>query len=71
MACLQLLARAWREDNGQELIEYGLIIALVVTATVALFPVIASHMGTTFRSWGSNGANISIPYCPGTTTPCQ
>jgi len=65
-----LLHRLWREDSGQDLIEYGLIIALVVTASVALFPGIAARMGTAFSNWGSTVQSIWIPWCPGTNTPC-
>ena len=66
----RLLKRAWREDSGQDLIEYALIIAILVTGTIALFPQIATKMGNAFSSWGTNVENIWIPSCPGTTTPC-
>ena len=66
----RLLRRAWREDSGQDLVEYGIIIALIVTATIALFPQIATKMGNSFSSWGANVETIWIPSCPGTTAPC-
>jgi len=65
---VRLLHRLWREDSGQDLVEYGLIVALVVIASIALFPQIATKMGAAFSSWGSNVQSIWIPWCPGSTT---
>jgi pilus assembly protein Flp/PilA len=66
----QLLRRAWRDDSGQDLVEYALIIAIVVTGTIAVFPQIATKMGNAFTNWGANVETIWIPSCPGTTNPC-
>jgi Flp pilus assembly pilin Flp len=66
----RLLGRAWREESGQDLVEYALIIAIVVTGSIALFPQIVTKMGNSFSNWGTNVETIWIPSCPGTTTPC-
>lgn len=66
----RLLGRWWREETGQDLIEYGLIIAMIVAGTIAVFPGIVTKMGSSYSNWGTNIQNIWIPSCPGTTTPC-
>ena len=39
---MRTLARLWKEEEGQDLIEYALLVALMALATAATFPTVAS-----------------------------
>lgn len=41
------------EDDGQELIEYGLLTLLVMAVGFALFIAIQAGMGTAYRTWAA------------------
>ena len=43
-----LFARLWKEDRGQDLVEYALLLALFVLASVAAIPTLASTINTAF-----------------------
>jgi len=45
-----LLKRLWREDEGQDLVEYGLLIFLVALAAIASMKTLASSISTVFNS---------------------
>ena len=46
----KLLMRLWREEEGQDLVEYGLLIVLVGLAAVASMKGLASSVSTLFSS---------------------
>jgi pilus assembly protein Flp/PilA len=46
-------ARLWKEEDGQDLVEYGLLIALVALAATAGMNILASAINTTFSSLAS------------------
>ncbi|MEQ1573002.1 MAG: hypothetical protein ABL993_02020 [Vicinamibacterales bacterium] len=74
MTWSKLFKRALREDDGQDLVEYGILVALVVVGSVAIFPDIAEQLGRLLSSevgsWNYAVQQIWIPNCPGTSTPC-
>jgi pilus assembly protein Flp/PilA len=41
-------AQIWREDNGQDLIEYALIAALIALAATATMGTVASNINNAF-----------------------
>ena len=45
------LRRLVSDDSGQDLVEYGLLLATFVAAVVALFPQILTAMGTALGGW--------------------
>jgi len=45
-----LLKRLWEEDEGQDLVEYGLLIFLIALAAVASMKGLASSISTVFNS---------------------
>jgi pilus assembly protein Flp/PilA len=49
-----LLMRLWHEEDGQDLVEYALLIVLVALAAVAGMKALASAINQTF----SNAANL-------------
>jgi Flp pilus assembly pilin Flp len=59
-----LVVGLWRDDSGQDLIEYGLLSAIVAVAGAAVLPAIATRMGQLFQQWGSNINNASVPNNP-------
>jgi pilus assembly protein Flp/PilA len=43
-----ILSRLWKEEEGQDLIEYVLLIALIGLASAAAFPPLATALTTIF-----------------------
>ena len=43
-----ILMRLWKEEEGQDLIEYALLVALIALAVAAAFPPLATAIITTF-----------------------
>jgi Flp pilus assembly pilin Flp len=48
-----IMKRLWKEEDGQDLIEYVLLIALVALATAAAFPPIVTAIGGVFTKAGT------------------
>lgn len=55
---MKVLLRLVSDESGQDLIEYGLLLATFVTVIVAVLPQILAAMGTAFGAWipAANGA---------------
>ncbi len=49
-----LLNSLWQEESGQDLIEYGLLVALIGLAAIAAMGNLASAISSTFASASSN-----------------
>jgi pilus assembly protein Flp/PilA len=45
-----LLKRLWQEDEGQDLVEYGLLIFLIALAAIASMKSLATSISTVFNS---------------------
>lgn len=45
-----MLKRLWKEEEGQDLIEYALLVAVIAMAAVAVFPAVATAIDTTFNN---------------------
>jgi len=43
-----IMKRLWKEEEGQDLIEYALMIALIALATAAIFPAVATAITGVF-----------------------
>ena len=52
----KLVKRLWREEQGQDLVEYGLLLVLVSLGTVAAMGTLASAISNAF---GNASANLS------------
>ena len=50
----ELLQRLWHEEQGQDLVEYGLIAVLIVLAAVAGMGFLANVINNKFFSIGSD-----------------
>lgn len=49
-----LLTRLWREDDGQDLTEYALLVVLVALGSLAAMSSLATNISTAFAKAGSN-----------------
>ena len=58
------LRRTLLDDSGQDLIEYGLLAAIIAIAGILVLPTIATKMGVSFGNWGNNVYNLWAPNNP-------
>lgn len=49
-----LLVRLWKEEEGQDLVEYGLLLVLVALGAVAGMSTLAGDINSVFGSAGSD-----------------
>ncbi len=49
----QFLTEFWREEQGQDLVEYALAAGMVAVAAVAAMPTLSSTVSTVFTKIGS------------------
>jgi Flp pilus assembly pilin Flp len=52
---LRLLAR---NDEGQDLIEYALLTAIIAIAGMLVFPAVRTKMATAYQAWNANAQAI-------------
>ena len=50
----RVLARLWKEESGQDLTEYALLLVLLVLAAVSTFGSLANSVGNAFLAAASN-----------------
>jgi Flp pilus assembly pilin Flp len=56
--------RLWDDDSGQDLVEYGLLAAIIGIVGVLVFPSIQTKMTNAFQNWGTNVYNLWVPDDP-------
>ena len=49
----KVLKRLWHEEGGQDLVEYGLLVALIALGAIAGMSFLADAINSTFSSAGS------------------
>jgi len=49
-----LLKRLWKEEEGQDLTEYGLLLVLIALAAIAAMQGLASAISTAFKNASTN-----------------
>lgn len=54
-----LLMRLWKEEDGQDLIEYALLVALIALAATVGMKVLASSINAEFISLGASLTNAT------------
>ena len=59
-------ARLLLDDSGQDLVEYGLLAAIIGIAGALLFPSIQTAMGLAVGEWSNDTYNLASPKDPGT-----
>jgi Flp pilus assembly pilin Flp len=65
----QFLRRLVREDDGQDIIEYGLLTGIVAAVGVLIFVSIRTKMGNSYFAWGTQIQNNWVPNAPIPPTP--
>lgn len=60
-----MLRNVLEDDGGQDLVEYGLLVAALVVGTIALFPAILTAMQTAWNGWGDSVYGLWEPLAPG------
>ncbi|OFW17221.1 MAG: hypothetical protein A3F70_09945 [Acidobacteria bacterium RIFCSPLOWO2_12_FULL_67_14] len=59
-----IIRRLIRNDIGQDLVEYGLLAAIIGIAGIAFLPAIQDRIGVVFSDWGTAVYNAWIPNDP-------
>jgi len=54
-----LLMRLWKEEDGQDLIEYALLVALIALAATVGMKTLANSINTEFIALGTNLTNAT------------
>jgi Flp pilus assembly pilin Flp len=67
---MRLLWRLVVDEDGQDIIEYGLLAGLIATVGGAVFPVLADAMATAYRNVFTETHNAWQPCDPG-SFPCS
>jgi Flp pilus assembly pilin Flp len=52
------------DDSGQDLIEYGLLTAIIGVAGLLAFSTLATTMGAAYSRWNTAGQNAWQPCAP-------
>jgi Flp pilus assembly pilin Flp len=47
------LGKAWRREEGQDVAEYAVMLAVILTIAIATIRLIGSHAGNVFATVGS------------------
>ncbi len=45
-----IMKRLWKEEEGQDLIEYALLVAFIALAAAAIFPTVGKSINTIFTN---------------------
>jgi Flp pilus assembly pilin Flp len=61
--------RAFFDESGQDIIEYGLLASIIAIAGIVFLPTIATKMGVNFDSWGNAVHNLWAPNDPASASP--
>lgn len=64
MFWIRCLVRLAKDQRGQDLIEYGLLLGAFAAVGVAVFPGIVQVMGDAFEQWNTNINNAWVPPDP-------
>jgi pilus assembly protein Flp/PilA len=51
---MKLLKRLWKEEEGQDLVEYGLLVVLIALGAIAGMRTLATDINTVFGSAGTD-----------------
>jgi Flp pilus assembly pilin Flp len=60
-----LVRRFIFDAQGQDLIEYGLLLGIVTTAIIGIGPTLITSIGNAYNSWGTQTNNLWVPPPPG------
>ena len=52
------------DESGQDLIEYGLLLGVIVSGLAALMPTLLTRLDSGFRAWGNGRNALWVPPNP-------
>ncbi|KAF0091256.1 MAG: Flp/Fap pilin protein [Fusobacteria bacterium] len=58
---MKLLQRLWKEESGQGLVEYGLLVALIVVIVIAVLVIFSDSLTALFTNIGNDIAPPAAP----------
>jgi Flp pilus assembly pilin Flp len=61
---MSLVVALVRDERGDDLIEYALLVTFIGLAGLLLFPLITAAMGVAYTNWNSNTQAVWIPCQP-------
>ena len=56
---MKVLLRLWKEEQGQDLVEYALLVVLIALGAVAAMHTLASAISDAFSNAGANMAGAT------------
>jgi Flp pilus assembly pilin Flp len=60
----ELLRRFVVDENGQDLVEYGLLASIIGIASLLAYQAIPAKMETAFKGWSTGVYNLWVPDDP-------
>lgn len=67
---LARLRQLFRQDSGQDLVEYALLTVFVVLASIVVWQAIATAVGGAYGGYDSSVQDLWAPCDPGVRPPC-
>jgi Flp pilus assembly pilin Flp len=58
------LNRFLTDEHGQDLIEYGFLLGILLSGLALLLPILLTRTGTAFTNWGTSANNLWVPSDP-------
>ena len=59
-----LCSRFWREDSGQDLIEYAILTVIVTLSSLVVYLSIRNKMENAYETWQTTGQQRWVPNPP-------
>ena len=60
-----ILKRLWRDDRGQDVVEYALLAAMIGLGSYGGFVLIQNTINASYTGWDTNQQNLWVPLNPG------
>jgi Flp pilus assembly pilin Flp len=57
---MRLLKRFWREEEGQDLIEYSLLLGFVALFSTAMYSSLSGNIGTIWTNASGSVQNVAV-----------
>jgi Flp pilus assembly pilin Flp len=65
----EFLRRLLEKDEGQDLVEYGLLTGIVMATGIVIFTTISTQMGAAYDTWGTQIEDRWVPPPPQAPPP--
>jgi Flp pilus assembly pilin Flp len=61
---LSLASRLWREEEGQDLLEYALLTGIIGISSIVLITTVVPTMAAAYQAWNTAQENVWEPNPP-------